>query len=455
MKKKMIHKVLSLCCIAGCASTLILASCDSDENTRQAYNPNLPVTVTNFYPDSGGIAEQVILNGSNFGTDLSKIEVYFNKKKAALVGSTGDKLYVITPRKPGDGMPEDGDPDHDQVEITIKVDEQSAKYDKKFNYRIQTIVTTLCGRPGTSDIAVGTLGETTFSEVCFLAVDNEDNLFITTRSPHKLVMVNETENMSSIIIDNAGHSFLNQPCVIDEGRGLVIPNDAHETYWTINSIDFWTPRRRDYMAAPGEDAGKVKTSYKHSFAYCELDGYFYTRTKDANDYFLKINAKTGQAYVINTAPNDLLGTSDAYMTFSKKDPKKLYMCLTNQRCIAVFHDITNPTAPGNMEIIAGQRGQAGHADGRGEDAMFNDPRQIICDEEDNLYVADCPNNCIRKITPEGIVSTVIGIPGKSGYKDGSPEVALFNDPWGLAFNSEGKIYVADKNNHCIRQLTIE
>lgn len=44
----------------------------------------------------------MILNGSNFGTDLNNIQVYFNKKKAAVIGSLGDKLYVITPRRPGE-----------------------------------------------------------------------------------------------------------------------------------------------------------------------------------------------------------------------------------------------------------------------------------------------------------------------------------------------------------------
>ena len=80
---------------------------------------------------------------------------------------------------------------------------------------------------------------------------------------------------------------------------------------------------------------------------------------------------------------------------------------------------------------------------------------MVVDDEENLYVADSGNNCIRKITPEGVVSTVIGIPGKSGYKDVTPYVALFAYPWGLAIDSEGIIYVGDKNNLCVRQLSIE
>lgn len=310
MKKNLIHQILFLLCIGGCALTIIIASSCEDKTSAQVHNPNEPITVTNFYPDSGGIATQVILNGENFGTDLENIEVYFNNKKAALVGSLGNKLYVITPRRPGDGMPDDGDPDHDQVEITVKVGEQSAVYDKKFDYHIQTVVTTLCGRPGTSGVKVGTLGETEFPEVGFLAIDAEDNLFVCPRElwgANKLILINEKENQSSIIIDNAGQYPLNQPCIIDNGLGLVIPTDGGNTFWSVNSIDFWTPRRRDYMAADGEDASKVNTTYKHSFAYCELDNHFYCRTKDAN-FFLKIDGKTGYAWVIEVGNNDLLAT---------------------------------------------------------------------------------------------------------------------------------------------------
>jgi len=457
MKKNLIHQILFLFCIGGCALTIIIASSCEDKTSAQVYDPNAPIKVTNFYPDSGGIATQVILNGENFGTDLSNIEVYFNNKKAALIGSLGNKLYVITPRRPGDGMPDDGDPDHDQVEITVKVGEQSAVYDKKFDYHIQTVVTTLCGRPGTSGVKVGTLGETEFPEVGFLAVDAEDNLFVCPRElwgANKLILINEKENQSSIIIDNAGQYPLNQPCIIDNGLGLVIPTDGGNTFWSVNSVDFWTPRRRDYMAADGVDASKVNTTYKHSFAYCELDNHFYCRTKDAN-FFLKIDGKTGYAWVIEVGNNDLLATSDCYMTFSRTDPKKLYMAFTNQHCIGVFEDITDPTREGNFRIYAGDKGRAVHADGQETEAQFSSPRQLVLDEEENLYIADSGNHCIRKVTPEGVVSTVIGNPNTSGYKDGTPEIALFTEPWGLAIDSEGTIYIGDKDNRCVRKLSIE
>ena len=90
-----------------------------------------------------------------------------------------------------------------------------------------------------------------------------------------------------------------------------------------------------------------------------------------------------------------------------------------------------------------------------QDAEFNTPRQITLDYDGNLFVADEGNHCIRMIDKEGIVTTPIGIPGKSGYVDGDPEVALFDHPKGVAVNKDGDVYIADYSNRCIRKLTLQ
>jgi hypothetical protein len=62
-----------------------------------------------------------------------------------------------------------------------------------------------------------------------------------------------------------------------------------------------------------------------------------------------------------------------------------------------------------VSTIAGK--QEGYRDGKGEDALFADPRGICMDKAKNLFVADTANHCIRKITPDGYVSTYAGSPG--------------------------------------------
>ena len=71
-----------------------------------------------------------------------------------------------------------------------------------------------------------------------------------------------------------------------------------------------------------------------------------------------------------------------------------------------------------------------------------------------MYIADSGNHCIRRITTDGMVETVLGMPGTAGWKDGGKEEALFNEPSGLGISSDGTLYVADFGNRRIRKLSI-
>ena len=100
----------------------------------------------------------------------------------------------------------------------------------------------------------------------------------------------------------------------------------------------------------------------------------------------------------------------------------------------------------------------GFSDGAGTDAQFKYPNDVAVDAEGNVYVADQFNHRIRKITPEGVVSTLAGsgttdkgIPG-GGFKDGVGRSARFNSPTGVAVDAEGNLYVADRTNNRIRKI---
>lgn len=69
----------------------------------------------------------------------------------------------------------------------------------------------------------------------------------------------------------------------------------------------------------------------------------------------------------------------------------------------------------------------------------------------NIYLSD--DNRICKITSQGLVSTIAG--STAGYQDGDAQSAKFNSPGGLGTDKHGNIYVADINNHRIRQISFE
>lgn len=84
-------------------------------------------------------------------------------------------------------------------------------------------------------------------------------------------------------------------------------------------------------------------------------------------------------------------------------------------------------------------------------ARFNIPSGVAVDNAGNVYVADSENSTIRKITPAfRIVRTLAGVPGSQGPDDGTGNAARFRVPFGVAVDSDGKVYVADTFNHTIR-----
>jgi sugar lactone lactonase YvrE len=108
---------------------------------------------------------------------------------------------------------------------------------------------------------------------------------------------------------------------------------------------------------------------------------------------------------------------------------------------------------GVVTTLAGTPGASGRVDGTGADARFAEPTSVATDTSGNVYVADSANHAIRKITPEGVVSTLAGTLGASGSADGTGAEARFNNPRGVATDPAGDVYVADTGNQTVRKIT--
>jgi sugar lactone lactonase YvrE len=124
----------------------------------------------------------------------------------------------------------------------------------------------------------------------------------------------------------------------------------------------------------------------------------------------------------------------------------------------VFNETIRKITPdGKVSTFAGTDGRAGNVDGSGNSATFDNLEEITIDEQGNLYVV--AESAVRKITSQGEVTTLAGhtsgvVPSDfDGYRDGLRANARFRRPSALAIDRNGNVYVADIGNHVIREIT--
>lgn len=117
------------------------------------------------------------------------------------------------------------------------------------------------------------------------------------------------------------------------------------------------------------------------------------------------------------------------------------------------HTIRRISAAGLVTTLAGSAGLSGASDGTGSAARFNYPYGLAVDAAGNVYVADTGNKTVRVITPAGVVSTLAGAAGASGYVDGAGSAARFGNPIGIVRDAAGNLIVADASNCCLRKIT--
>jgi DNA-binding beta-propeller fold protein YncE len=332
------------------------------------------------------------------------------------------------------------------------VGNDSVVYDQKFRYKISVSVSTIAGN-GTNDVLqLGALDQAILYP-CGLSIDNDGNIFSMIRNNNGgFVKINEEENsVIELATATQGIVWPSSPCV-DMSTGIVtFPSDhVVELFFTLDPKEGWAFRSR-YMKFK-ESTFQIPTSgNKKATASCVYDGYYYTSYRQG--HLVKTHPKTYESEIIYMMPSQ----GDCYgMAFHPLDPKMLYLAfwsgagdLAHSICSL---DITDPA--GTFRKLSGAT-SGGHRDGELAVAQFREPGQMFFDAEGNLYIADSGNHCIRKITTENMVETVVGIPGQAGWKDGGKDEALFNAPRGITVSSDGTVYIGDHNNARIRKLAIE
>ena len=167
-------------------------------------------------------------------------------------------------------------------------------------------------------------------------------------------------------------------------------------------------------------------------------------------------AQTQQGYIITTvAGGGLPLTPLPARNVPIPSPQSVAADAAGNVFFTAYNCVFKVERSGVLTRVAGKSTLPGYSgDGTwATSAQLNNPKGLALDTAGNLYIADSGNNVVRKVTADGIITTVAGIgtPGYSG--DGGPAVAAqLNSPGGVALDPSGNLYVADTGNHVIRKV---
>ena len=305
------------------------------------------------------------------------------------------------------------------------------------------VVTTFAGIPGVAGKLDGDRTAAQFNNPQGLAIDSGCNLYVADTMNCSIRMITPTGDVTTV---NGSYSF----CAYTYGVTVDRAGNIYFVRATASTIRRIAPNGAvseiDDSAHPLWGAGDVQVDGAGNLYVA--DTWSHTVRKFASDGTKAVFAGSigGSGYV------DGVG---AAARFSYQGLSGLALDAAGNVYAADANNtaIRKITPSGKVTTLAGGPGGSGSTDGSGYSARFNTPSGAAIDGSGNVYIADTFNSTIRKIAPDGVVSTIAGIAGQSGSVDGQGATARFSHPSGVALDSGGTVFVADSNNHTIRRIT--
>jgi hypothetical protein len=314
-------------------------------------------------------------------------------------------------------------------------------------------VTTLAGSPGLVGSANGTGSVARFYRPQGIATDAHGNIYVANTGHSTIRKITPTGTvtlLAGIAGWCAGDDGIGDSASFCAPTGLVVDSGGN-IY--VADRDNYTIRKIAPGAVVSTVAGLARYNGSNNGVgnmarfdnpwgvAADMMGTLYVT--DANNHTVR---KITPAAVVSTFAGSA-GFFDHPTGVAEDSLGKVYVGDTFNRTIRKI------TPQGVVSLWAGAVRQGGSNDGTGTEARFASPTSLASDAADNLYVADEYNHTIRKITSAGLVSTLAGLAGASGSNDGTGSSARFNRPAGVAVDSAGNVYVADRFNHTIRKIT--
>lgn len=465
-------KKLIFCSVLTLFALYMAVGCsDSGGDGGEHYDSSKPIVFSDFTPKQGAVRTRLYIEGSNFGKDISKIQVSVGGKNAKVIGSSGDKIYVMVPRRAYGG----------EVKVVISGDNEvpAAEYvfPQLFEYVSTSTVSTLVGKvdpaTGSSSMIDGAFAEAEFQQPWWLLFDENEigEKILYVGEPSKaLRKVNlNLENVSTVVTNGQGGFRNFQTMTFGYSRDTMFFADDNGQNNRSMPVIHYSLRNESYRKVYPyilDRCGYSCTTHPEgTFFY---NTYFNAAVIKARGKYDEVTHKWDSKELYNLVDNN---NQHSYMIMHPLGDYA-YIMGYNSILKAVYdrntHELLRPT------VHVGKQFESGYVDAPGTGAKFSTLRQgvFVRNEEYvregkpdiyDFYVCDVDNHCIRLVTPEGQVTTFAGrgsygVDGEvKGYIDGDLRLeARFNKPSGISYDEkEGTFYVADMDNKRIRYITVE
>lgn len=319
----------------------------------------------------------------------------------------------------------------------------------------QTITFAGTGYAGSSN---GTGTTASFNQPLGMTVDAQGNLYVAEAGSHEIRKVTPSGVVTTLAgsgsagyADGTGSSAMfNHPVglAVDAAGNIYVADEDNNMIRKVTPAGVVTTVAGTGGTGSANGAGSSATFYYPCGVAVDGSGNLYVADYNNNQI-----RKISGGVVSTLAGSGSAGSTDGTgMSATFNHPFGVAVDGSGNVYVTdrIGQKIRKITQAGVVTTLAGN-GSTGATDGTGTGATFNSPTSLTLDRDGNVYVTDETNQKIREVTPSGVVTTLAGT-GNQGSSDGAGISAAFYNPFAIAANPTGYIYVGDQGTNLVRKV---
>jgi hypothetical protein len=403
-----------------------------DEGRLLPFDTSKPIEVTSFMPDSGRIREKIVIKGSNFGNDKSKVKVIFKdaltERISTVIGIDNNTIYCLAPRQISG-----------QNTISIEIDGKTVVPTRIFEYSASENVSTIAGGAGGTKTD-GSLAEANFAYMHGIAALGDEKILVFQRDNPSVRYISVPDN--TVITVHAGFQAGKPTVTKDRNTVYATGWDSPHTVYRYTRESGWAPSRLGALGTFARIRALALDQSEQWLYFCDRDGKFG-----------RFEIATQEIEILNPALDIIKSGDGGYLIF---DPFHNCFYLSVQAAYGIYKIAKNGQGIYEATPYAGFNGNR-VTNGYLSESAFAQPNGMTLDEDGNIFIAEGSGSyLLRKISAiDGYVSTIAGKTNVAGEIDGAPIEASFNFPYDISNDGQGNYYIAEGWGVKIRKYAIE